>query len=151
MKVINTVQGDNYQKIIDFTGVDSIRNTVCINVQQSRYNSPKEEILINTLSENDKAKILSVVVNNFLDSNPDYTIISNFNDWLYPDKLKRIFLTNDQIAWFTANAKTFIDQVYNNENPFVKIDGGFEVYMNNPDPEAIPILENLGVIIQDRP
>lgn len=152
--IVNEIEIDNpnYQKIINFKGIDLTRNVVQLEIQDSRYNNPIEQIQICNLSDTAIGLIDVIIRDCELEQYEGYIKLEEFNDWVFPEKSKRIFVSESDVAYFAANHIEFVNMIYSEpKNPYIKIDGGYEVYLNSIVDEALPLLELRGIIVQNKP
>ena len=150
MKIINPSTG----KVIDLKSANLRTGIIEATVQETKHSPVIPENLVVNFSDFDTAYI-DIKIREAVLSNPsyaDFVRLEDFNDWLAPEKENRIYATSEQVEWFAINANEFLQMINAPpRNPIFKINGGVEVYLNNIAPEVLPILENLGIVIETKP
>lgn len=149
MKIINKITGE----IINIIHVDFVNSKIRIERQATKYSEAIEEDYVFDISsithERAKADVRVQILAN--ENFADFDKIENYNDWLAPEKAKRLYVTNDQVTWFELHADQFVQMLKSEpRNPMFIINGGVEVYLSNIDPLALPILEQFGIKIEER-
>lgn len=151
MKIINKITG----QIVDILNVDTIRNIVSANIQDSKYSAQTECNLVLEMPQTDKMFFAIKAREQFLaiPENYDWVKIEDFVpnfqrfDWvgeIEHDFLYRVYLSDTDIKILTKEYFLIIEGIKSSpENPSVSENGGELIYVDTIMPEAYFVINDI--------
>jgi hypothetical protein len=137
-------------KIVSNININLQNNEVDITFKTDKYATKCEVIKMPIPNMYDLTNgILNGIIENELITNYGYTDV--YDVWHEPTWNYRFYVTNEQIAFLTANYFNLVQSLYTEPiNPKVQLSEGILVYANSIEPTAVPLFESLGINIETK-
>lgn len=141
---------NNDNKIVEIQTINLQSNEIVLNVKADKYAKQSNDVCLQIPNMYDLTfNKLKEILETELIANYGYS--TEIDVWHEPTWNYRFYVTNEQIAFLTANYFNLVASLYTEPiNPKVQLSEGILVYANSIEPTAIPLFESMNIVIETK-
>ena len=147
---------NNDNKIVEIQTINLQSNEIVIDLKADKYAKKRDMLCLQIpnmydLTFEQLKAIIEVEMKTYKDEEGNNLYSDYVDIWHEPTWNYRFYVTNEQIAFLTANYFQLVASLYTEPiNPKVTLSEGILVYANSIEPTAVPLFESMNIIIETK-